>query len=216
MPLEPERLRLLADIRRRFGVELNGRGELSTMVSEYRHDVTAHWIGSDREYVTPTLNKALREWLEEKGWQYSRQLVVEPPIERIYIGRLIPVAIDVAYHVTRQASLPGIIERGLLPGSSERQTTGAERRRDCDGNIYVCEHLGMPGDHDKSGTKSAHWWRGELASKHGSNVAEWLIVEIGLGGLPGLRVSRDIWSRSGLVISNVHSISWKRLRMIYP
>ncbi len=215
MPLDSERQRLLIAIRNEFGVILKWDEHLLTSATAYRSDVTVHWIETDRECVTPVLERDLREWLEERGWQYSRQLVIGEPIEQIYIGRLIEVPIGVGYHVTRRTSLPGIRASGLLPGVPERQTTGAKRRRDCEGNIYICKQLGKPDDHNRPKSRSAHWWRGELARKTESDVADWIILMVRLNGLPYARIIRDIWSESGIIVTNVTNIPCSMLSIAF-
>jgi hypothetical protein len=64
------------------------------------------------------------------------------------------------YHVTKTSRISSIKLLGLLPSNEIRRATQWE---DCEGNIYVCEFLGNPGDRDRKGSKSAHWWRGALA-----------------------------------------------------
>jgi hypothetical protein len=216
MPLDADRQRLLKEINKVFGVTLHWSENVTTAVTDYRPDVTVHWFIWEGEYVTADFGRALRAFLEQRGWQYSRQLVVEQPTELIYIGRLFPVAIDFGYHATRMASLPGIKRHGLLPGDADRQTTGRERRRDCEGNLYVCEHLGAPGDRMGRGSKTAHWWRGALAAKTGSDIEDWGILKIQLNHVAGSRVYKDIWSESGIVVSSFASIPWEMISIAYP
>ena len=67
---------------------------------------------------------------------------------------------------------------GLLPSTPERQTTDPTYRRDCEGNIYVCDSLGKPEDAGVRGTGSAHWWRDHLAQNNRFDDPDWVILEI--------------------------------------
>ncbi len=212
--IEPERQALLDGVQERFGVKLLLHEELK--LSCYRDDVTVHTFFDPEQRLTEQLKLDIRRWVENQGWQYSRQILNWPSseqlIEHVYIARMILVAIGKGYHATRRASWPSIRCKGLFPSTSDRRTT---ERYDCEGNIYVCEHLGTPGDEGIQGSKSAHWWRGQLARKNRFNDPDWVILEVNLDQLGGARIQRDIWSESGIIVNNVAVISPERILAVF-
>ena len=103
--------------------------------------------------------------------------------EHVFLAPIIQVPLKVGYHATRRASVPSIMEQGLLPSAPERQTT--ENRWDCEGNIYLCERLGTPASAGVPGSESAHWWRHHLARKNRFNDPDWVILHVEVGRLEG-------------------------------
>jgi hypothetical protein len=184
----------------------------------YRDDVTTHGFYPE-ERLTNDRKLEVRRWLEGQGWQFSRQMVNHPAqanrqIEYIYLAPMIPVALEVGYHATRRASVQSIMERGLLPGAPDRQTT--EQRWDCEGNIYFCERLGTLADAGVRGSESAHWWRDHLAHKNRFGDRDWVILRVAVGQLEGARLYRDIWSKSGIIVGGVALIPPELIGVQYP
>jgi hypothetical protein len=211
-----ERTALLDEIKRRFGVELLWFEKLPS--PGYRDDVTTHSFFDIEDRLTEDLKLGVRRWLESQGWQFSRQMVCvldddANRVEHVYLAPMMPVALEVSYHATRRASLPSIMERGLLPSVPKRQTT--EKRWDCEGNIFLCEKLGTPADAGVRGSESAHWWRDHLAHNNRFGDPDWVILRVEVEGLERARTYRDIWSKSGIIVGGVASIPPDLLRLEY-
>lgn len=206
-PLEGTRRVLLDEILNQFGVTLPP----GHMLNCYRDDVSVHpfvsgygWKPAEETW------QEIRHWVESKDWQLSRQVEKIPvpdlsiEIENVYLAPMIPVGLDRGYHATRSVSVPSIRTTGLLPSTHQRQTT--TDRRDCEGNIYVCEALGTPADAGVPGSKTAHWWRDELARTNRFNDPDWVILEIDVRKVHGARLYKDIFSDSGIIVGGVHAI----------
>jgi hypothetical protein len=211
-----ERTALLDEIKRRFGVELLWF-ELPS--PGYRDDVTTHGFFDTEDRLTEDLKLEVRRWLESRGWQFSRQMVCvlgddTNRVEHVYLAPMMPVALEVGYHATRRASVPSIMDRGLLPSAPERQTT--EKRWDCEGNIFLCERLGTPADAGVQGSESAHWWRDHLAHNNRFGDPDWVILRVEVGRVEGTRLYRDIWSKSGIIVGGVAVIPPEFIGMEYP
>jgi hypothetical protein len=138
------------------------------------------------------------------GNQFVKNLLLE------HLG----VALQVGFHATRRASVGSIFDVGLLPSSPDRQTTAD--RLDCEGNIYLCERLGGPSDAGLVGSESADWWRDHLAKNNRFGDPDWVILEVRVGRLLGAQLSRDSWSKSGVIVSGVPAIPPDLIRLIYP
>jgi hypothetical protein len=214
---EFERQALLDKVNENFGVRLLWHKQVSS--AGYRDDVTTHSFFDPDDKLTEDLQREIRRWVESQGWQYSRQLVKHPTvaerrIEYIYLGPMILVPLAVGYHATRRVSIPSIMQSGMLPSTADRQTTS--ERSDCDGNIYVCERLGVPADGGVQGSESAHWWRAHLADRNRFNDPEWVILRIEIGKVADARIYRDIWSKSGIIVDNVTRIDPDLVRLVFP
>jgi hypothetical protein len=216
MSLEDERRVLLNGIHDRFGVELLWHEKLKS--NSYRDDVSVHTFFSDPDAEAKEQTKReIRRWVESQEWQFSRQMVKCEAIpgrliEYIYLAPMIFVQLEHGYHATRRISVPSIQTDGLLPSTRERQTT---ERSDCEGNIYVCEALGAPADAGVKGSRTAHWWRDHLAQKNRFNDPDWVILEIDIRELQGVRLYKDIWSESGNIVGGVESIPPGFIRVVY-
>jgi hypothetical protein len=212
-----ERQALLDDIQRRFGVELLWHEKL--VFPGYRPDATTHTFFDPEGIMTEGLRREIRTWVEGRGWHFSRQMVPVSGkggerVEYVYLVPITPVALAVGYHATRRASLASIMEKGLLPGAPDRQTTAG--RWDCEGNIYLCEQLGTPADAGVRGSGSAHWWRAHLAEANRFNDPDWVILGVEVGRAEGCRTYRDIWSSSGIIVDGVPRVPPDLLRLEYP
>jgi hypothetical protein len=212
-----ERQALLDEFERHFEVRLDWFK--THQVPTYRQDVTKHsFFSLEGKLIDDKFRLEARRWLEGRGWQFSRQMVPVLPgdahrVEYVYLAPMIPVALEVGYHVTMKDSVGSIIELGLLPSTPERQTT--EKRWDCDGNIFLCKKLGTPADAGVPGSESAHWWRDELAHKSRFSNLNWVILRVDVGRLEGARIYRDIWSKSGIIVSGVDSIPSDLIHLEY-
>lgn len=209
-----ERLQLLDEYHRVFDIEMLWFHQLC--FQGYRDDVSVHgWFSPDCS-VTPELRLETRRWFSAKNWQFSRQFVkvLGRHVERLYLCPMKHVAIDRGFHATRSASVRSIMATGLLPSTSEFQTT--DNRLDCEGNIYLCERLGTPNDEGIPCTHSAHWWRHHLAGCNRFADPNWVILEIKLDSLEGRRLYCDIWSESGIILDGVSSIPPSYIREIAP
>jgi hypothetical protein len=214
---EAQRQALLDEIERLFGVQLLWFKPLQA--SRYRDDVTTHGFFDPEDRLTDELKRQVRLWLEGRGWQFSRQMVRvlgddTDRVEHVYLAPMIPVALEVGYHATRRASVPSIMEHGLLPSAPERQTT--EQRCDCEGNIYLCERLGTLADAGVAGGESAHWWRDHLAHNNRFGDPDWVILRVEVGRLESARTYRDIWSKSGIIVGSVPQIPPELIGLEYP
>jgi hypothetical protein len=211
-----ERQALLGRVHEKFGIQLLWYDNLAS--PGYREDVTTHGFFDTEGKLTEGLKRDIRLWVENQGWQFSRQMVKHPTvadrrIEYIYLAPMIPVPLVLGYHATRRLTFPSIRQEGLLPSVPARQTT---ERWDCDGNIYVCERLGTPADEGVPGSESAHWWRAHLAEKNHYGDPDWVILSVEVGNVAGARVYKDIWSKSGIIVDNVPRIPADFIRLVYP
>ena len=208
---------LLNAIRDHFGVELIWHQSLYIG----RDDVTVHSFfdpENSTSEMTVEMRTALRNWFASNGWLFSRQVIEHKitanAIERLYLAPMVPVTMTVGYHATRRASLDSIREHGLVPSTSESQTT--KGRLDCEGNIYLCERLGTQADEGKQRSFSAHWWRHHLSKVNRFNDPDWVILEVCVDQVEGARLYRDVWSESGVVVENVNRIPWEFINLVVP
>jgi hypothetical protein len=89
-----ERQALLNRIAEDFGVQLLWCDKLAS--PGYREDVTTHGFFDPEDKLTEGLKRDIRRWVENQGWQFSRQMVKHPTvadrwIEYIYLAPMIPV-----------------------------------------------------------------------------------------------------------------------------
>jgi len=202
---------ILEGVENRFGLRLICLPRLRT--PNGRDDVWGHCFFDPDHKRTDQLTRDIRRFVEDQGWQWSRQHVPiagSAPAEYIYLTPIVELAVEVGYHATRRASVPSIMEQGLEPSSPDRQTTA---RADCEGNIYFCERLGSSADAGVRGSVSAHWWRDHLASTNRFEDSDWVILSVEIGRLVGARVYKDIWSESGIIVDNIARISPDLIRL---
>lgn len=204
----------------RFGVHLLLYWQKLPSFHHYRPDTTCHGFLDFDGKLTDDLAREIRRWIEDElGLQFSCQHEKPFPgehvrrVEYVYIGHAIPVPLEIGYHVTRRANLPFIWKLGLLPSTPDRQNTD---RHDCEGNIYLCRHLGSPRDADVKGSQSAYFWRDLLAkTKNRFDDTDWVILEVDLRNLANARTIRDMWSESGIVLTGIERLPSDRLRLIF-
>lgn len=196
MPLQDQLSVLLDRIRDQLGIELQLFGKKEGF---HRDDV--YLAFNNASDLTELQRKDIRTILDQQNWHFSRQFNQYIPghqCESLYFApkRFEPLAFG--YHATRAESLPSIYAQGLVPSDGSRQTTGG--RHDCEGNIYVCEKLGTPGNGDDKG---AHWWRATLSSDNRFNDPDWVILKIAFSEAPGIKMYRDIWSQTGIIVDRL-------------
>lgn len=214
VPIELARFELLEKVHAKFGWRLLCYGWFPL---DYRCDVSMHGFHHERWWegfeMTDGLRDEIRRFINGRDWHFSRNLEANPAkpgntLERIFLAPMVPVVLETAYHATRRTSEASIRASGLLPSSPDRQTTAD--RLDCEGNIYVCEKLGVPSDASAKekgeGAGSAYWWKNQLADKNRFNDRDWMILKINLKELAGCRAVRDIWSPDGIIIDNVDCV----------
>lgn len=218
MTLDEQHRLLLADLKEDFDAELLWFENL--IPDLYRDDVSKHCFSDC--YSEPTEQRLweIRRWIENRGWQFSRQFEKNPAnpdrlIEFIYLAPMIFVDVERGYHATRLVSVPSIQEKGLLPSIPQRQTTEATERGDCEGNIYICDALGTPSDAGIRDSKSAHWWRDHFATKNRFNDPAWVILEIQICEMRGAKLYLDIWSESGIIVGGIEAIPPELIRLVY-
>jgi hypothetical protein len=215
---EQERQALLDEIEREFGVKLLWFKRITP--SRFREDATAHGFFDFDVDLTDDLKRQVRKWVEDKGWQFSRQLIPAPEVEpgrlveHIYLAPMIHVPLTTGFHATRRCSLKAIRRHGLLPSTRDRQTS--ENRWDCEGNIYLCEHLGTPTDAEADHALTTHWWCGYFARNNRFNDPDWVILQVTIGKVQGARIYRDIWSKSGVIVDNLENVPPSALDLVYP
>jgi hypothetical protein len=211
-----KRQALLDEIEQHFDVKLLWFKRLPS--PGHRDDVTTHAFFDPDRRLTDDLKLEIRCRMEGQGWQFSRQMV---PVlgndaqrrEHVYLAPMIRVAAEVGYHATRRASVPSIMERGLLPSAPERQTT--ESRWDCEGNIFLCENLGTPADAGVRGSGSAHWWLDHLAHNNRFGDPDWVILRVEVGRLKDARVYQDVWSESGVIVGGIAALPPEVIELEY-
>jgi hypothetical protein len=173
--------------------------------------VRIYQVLGEADTLRQNIRVVFRARLNAIEWQYSeaddgnRHLAYVAPM--YFVSGL-----EIVYHATRTASLPFIREQGILPSNADISATG---RPDCYGNIYVCEELGeYPTLSDVEPKKAtATWWRWALSRKNRFNDKDWTILAIHLSGLK-VRVYRDIWSTSGLILDNIQRIPPDRVEQV--
>jgi hypothetical protein len=186
-------------------------------------DVTTHGLDIEtrRNLGMEQINKErfaqLRNWFAQREWHISQQRNSRnDSSDYLILAPMIFVSFDIGYHATLRMRLDSIFSKGLLPGSHDRQTD--DKRIDCEGNIYVCEKLGVPEDAGNPGSLSAHWWRDHKSKYNRFGDSDWVILEIDLWKLPPHRLYRDIWSESGVIVGDVSVIPPNQdlFRLVYP
>src|SRR5262245_39980730 len=99
--IDAQRQALLDRILDQFGVELLWHERLR--YGYYRQDVTTHTFFEMDVKLTEELKQEIRRYVENQGWQFSRQMVNNPIvpgrlIEYVFIAPLIVVPLDVGFH----------------------------------------------------------------------------------------------------------------------
>lgn len=211
-----DRESILAELNDQFGVGLLPLTHLP--FPSYLDDVIAYVPDAETRKINDDTLHSIRTWLKSRDWHLSRQEVAHPTvagkrIEYLVLAPMVFVLFGTAYHSTRRTAYSSIMSEGLLPSSPERQNS--LKRTDCDGNIYVCEHLGNPQDAGVTSSLTAHWWRDHLSKNNRYADPDWVILEIELRGLPPHRLHRDIWSASGVIVAGVDRIPPRLITLIY-
>lgn len=157
------------------------------------------------------LKNTLERRLRDLKWQFSE---VHDRQDLIYIAPMLFCWPEIAFHATRIANVPSIFKHGLLRSTPELSNS---ERADCRGKIYVCPTLGAePANPDSEPRKeTAHWWRWHLSTHNRFNDPEWSILEVKFTEL-NVRVYRDIWSASGLIVDGIASIPAEHLSIVWP
>ncbi len=154
----------------------------------------------NREHLSYEMFIAVRAELEQAGFGMS---AIKGDC-RYFIDKLDRKRSNpVLYHVTETGKLPCIKSAGLQPAT---MTTRNSDRWDTLGNIYGCETLGTPTDHEEGIVGTAHWWRSEFA-KRDSHMVERSILEIRFPEDWSGSLFDDPWSHSGIII-RANSIPW--------
>ena len=193
MPLQDQLSGLLDQIRDELGIELNVMGNVTNF---HREDV--YLVFNNANDLTEQQRQEIRNLLDQHDWHFSRQFkryIPDHLCESLYFAPKRFEQLAFGYHATRATSLPSIDKHGLLPSNDRRQTTSG--RHDCEGNIYVCARLGTPANGDDKG---AHWWRATLSIDNRFNDRDWVILKIDFSKAPGIKMYRDIWSRTGVIV----------------
>jgi hypothetical protein len=207
---------VLSDFQKRYGVKVID--QTARLPSCFRcPDLIAWQVLWETEAMRPQVRCDLRRRLNAIGWQYSefgaqdlerneqwRHFVFAAPM------RLVPVP-EIAFHATRRASVQSIRELGLLPSKPDISATG---RFDCHGNIYLCQELGeLPESPESEPQKAtAMWWRWHFSHNNRFNDRNWVILAVRLRGL-AVRVYRDIWSTSGLIVDSIDHVPPERIEL---
>jgi hypothetical protein len=214
--IEPDRQKLLDELSETFeNIKLIYQGHFDI---SGRNDVTAHSFFAPEIKLDACIKQHIREWINSRGWQYSRQSNDNSTTKRrdefIYLAPKIPVSLKCGFHVTRACSVPSILKDGLLPSNSGRQINEL-KREDCEGNIYLCEKIGSVEDAGIKDSYSAHWWLDEFRKVNRFNDLNWVILEIDLSQISDVKLYKDIWSRSGIVVNGVASIPPSAIKLVY-
>lgn len=207
---------MLREVKEQFGVGLVHLPEVR--LAWHVENVAAYVPNAATRHIDDYTFQAMRTWFKERDWQLSRQPIpdrTQPNRYRpyLFLAPIVFVSFDIGYHCTRRACLPMIMWQGLLPSSPDRQNDA--KRKDCEGSIYVCEHLGSPQDAGVKDSLSAHWWRDHLSKNNSFDDPDWVVLEITLSGLPPHRLYRDIWSQSGVIVDGVDRIPPELITLIY-
>lgn len=143
-------------------------------------------------------------WFEQQGWLATRQLSVKgSDNELFYLSPLHRSELSEGFHATRAVSLNGILKVGLMPGNRELTTSNVSDRRDQIGNSYVAEQLGSAGDEARGNKGTAHWWREYKSHNNCFDDPVWSILRLNFDGLLNLRLYRDPWSHTGLILRSI-------------
>lgn len=207
---------LLNEIETHFRVRITHFPQYPKQDGKHPETEYSHFRVANSDYTERPLFdcefRAIADWLENRGLLATRQLAWKNTTEHVLMAPLERREIPIGYHATRTDYVASIFSEGLKLGDRDRSTSPISERIDQIGNIYVAEELGNPGDEASRKYGTAHWWREHKSTRNCFDDPDWSILRIDLSGLPDLRLYRDPWSKTGLILRS--EISCERITKI--